>query len=55
MNDLLAAAGALMLATGLGLYSVPLMLVVVGGLLLAAGLWRHLHGVDPRPPAPPAE
>lgn len=52
--DVMALLGLLLLAVGLGLWSVPLMLVVLGVLFLAAGLWRHLHG-DPGPPAPPPE
>lgn len=55
-GDVLALLGVGLLATGLGLWSVPLMLVVLGCLFLAAALWRNFYGtgdVAPRPPAPP--
>jgi cytochrome c-type biogenesis protein CcmH/NrfF len=54
LNEVLVLGGLLLLAVGLGLWSVPLMLVVLGVLLLTAGLWRYVHG-DPGPPVPPPE
>lgn len=43
IEDVLGLAGIVMLATGLGLISIPLMLIVVGGLLVLIsliGAWR---------------
>ena len=42
LSDVLFLAGLLLLTVGLGLWSVPLALVVIGVLAMAAGVWIHL-------------
>lgn len=53
LSSALAIVGTLLLFIGMLLYSVPLALVVLGTLLLAAGLWsHHRNAVDSRPTVP---
>jgi len=41
VSDVIVLVGLLLLTVGLGLYSVPLALSVLGVLLLVGGLWSH--------------
>jgi hypothetical protein len=53
LPDALVLLGLLLLATGLALWSVPLMLVVVGAVLMGAGVWSHVRGGEAAGSAPP--
>lgn len=54
LPDALLLLGFALLATGLALWSVPLALVVVGGLMMVGGVWSHLRmgGEEGESPAP---